>query len=171
MILLLLLLLLCGCREERRYAYEFLKMDVAEGELNIHVIGNYGPNYETDGKKLLDWGFPYNIQFIYLAPASSQATRLEITNIQLTGRETGVTKILEDIETDQPRIYGETKLLRVSAGPLTADAYTYQDYTLEARVTLYADSLSPQTIDISLDINKDYSQGSRSDWFDEQSSI
>ena len=60
--------------------------------------------------------------------------KLSVKDIRLIGEKTGTHHTLKDIQGDKVRVYGERKFIRISAGPLTADEYQYQNYILKAKV-------------------------------------
>lgn len=60
------MLALIGCREEHRYEYRPVELSLFDGKLKVIADGQYGPNYEQDGKKMLDYGYPYHIRFAYV---------------------------------------------------------------------------------------------------------
>ncbi len=166
-------MVLLGCsREVHRYDYKWVELNLLDGHFIINVIGHYGKNYEEKGKKKLDFGEPYNIIFDYVVKPNDALTKLVVKDIQLTGEKTGSKHMLTDIQGDgKVRVYGERKLIRISAGPLMAEGYEYQNYTLKATVIVYKTEADFEEQDISVLLETNYSKEWRSDWFDEIMSV
>ena len=162
---------LLGCREVHRYDYELVELSLLDGQFIVNVIGHYGKNYEEKGKKKLNFGTPYNIALDYVVKPNDALIRLVVKNIHLVGEKTGSKHILDDIQGDQVRVYGERKLIRIAAGPLTAEEYKYQNYTLKATVIIYKTETEFEKQDITVLLKTDYSKERRSDWFDEKTSV
>ena len=144
------------------------------GEFTVNLEGSYSENYEKDGKKLADWGFPYSLQFIYSVPKEQRLHKIIVKDIQFTGEETGRQYKLPDIENSRVRVpedyglSGDEKIIRASAGLLAADNYKYEAYTLEATVVIYEDADSFKEESVTLKIETNYRKEKRSDWFDEK---
>ena len=162
---------LLGCREVHRYDYKLAELSLLDDKFIINVIVHYGKNYEVKGKKQLDFGAPYNIVFDYVVKPNDALTKLVVKDIQLIGEKTGSKHLLTDIQGDKIRVYGERKLIRISAGPLTAEEYEYQNYTLKATVIVYKTEAEFEEQGISVLLKTDYSKERRSDWFDEKTSV
>ena len=162
---------LLGCREEHRYEYKSSEIDIFDGRLTVVAIGSYGENYEKDGKAMLDWGFPYSLQFTYVVPLDEPIIGLEIDDIRLIGGETGDEHVLPSLTNNDVRNYSQERLVRVSAGPLTSDEYKYQNYTLEASVIVEMVDGEFKRSEISILLETDYKKGKRSDWFDEKTGV
>lgn len=164
-------MVLSGCRQVNHYGFEFVKHSLLGGSLSILVNGRYGGEYEKDNKDHLDWAFPYYIQFTYSVAPDSVLNKMVIKDITLLGRETGKAHMLEDIGTEDFRIFEERALFRKSAGPLTADKYEYQDYILKATVVIYRTETDFEKQEIEVLLKTEYRKERRSDWFDEKMSI
>lgn len=122
----ILTMTLLGCREVHRYDYKLVEFGLLDGQFIVNVIGHYGKNYEEKGKKLLNFGAPYTIAFDYIVRPNDTLKKVVVKDIQLVGVKTDSKHTLVDVQSDKVRIYGERKLIRISAGPLTAEEYKYQ---------------------------------------------
>ena len=162
---------LFGCREVHHYGYEVIEMDLAVGDFGIDVVGMYGKEYNEKGKDLLDWGAPYSITFDYVVTPDDDLVKLVVKDIQLTGEKTGSQHILDDIQSDKVRVYSERKLIRISVGPLTAEEYEYQNYTLKATVIIYKTATEFEEEKIEVLLKTEYRKERRSDTFDEIMSV
>ncbi|NHN38975.1 hypothetical protein G8764_16825 [Pseudomaricurvus alcaniphilus] len=164
-----LLVSLFGCREVHHYGYKYYEQQMLGGVFSIDVVGRYGENYEEGERKFLDWGFPYNIHFGFRF-ADGEISRLEIINIQLIGVDDNKKYTLGDVGTNRVRDYSGKKLLRVAVGPLIKENYQYQDYLLKATIVFHGSS-GIEKLDLSVVLEKEFRTESRSDWFDESTSI
>ena len=165
------IVVLLGCRQVHHYGYAIVEMDLFGGNFGIDVVGQYGKESKKEGKDLLDWGAPYSIIFDYVISPNDTLVRIAIKDIQLTGKKTGFQHTLADIEGDKVRIYGERKLIRISAGPLTADEYEYQDYILKATIVIYRTETDFEEQEIEVLLKTEYRKERRSDWFDKLMSV
>ena len=170
-LLLILMLPLAGCRIVNYYAYKPIQEEILGGTLEVNVIGGYGENYEQSGIKRLDWGFPYFLQFSYVVPNEDGLSNLEINNIILVAENSGEKYSLSSVQSDDVRSYGRGNLIRVSAGPLTADEYSYQNYTLSAELLIHSSPGNMQSQEIIFHLETDFRTEKRSDQFDEVTSI
>jgi hypothetical protein len=162
---------LFGCRTVHHYGYEYVELDLFGGLLAINTIGDLGKNYEKEGKKLIDYSFPYYIQFTYVADSSGELSRVLLSDVELIGEKTKSRHVLGDFESDSVKVYGEKKQIRFSAGPLSSGEYEYQNYTLKATVTVYKGEEVFEKKEISVEIKTEYRTERRSDWFDEKMSV
>ncbi len=167
----LLLMSSISCREVQNYRYNYTEFELFEGILGVNLVGRYGENYEEDGKKLLDYGFPYNLQFTYAIPPDSELYAVTIQNIKLVSKETGASFNVLDVTSKKVRTYDTRKLVRISTGPLTSDQYNYEDYYLNADVLIYKNADHPQEESISVLLKTDYKKEIRNDWFDEKTGV
>ena len=165
------MLALIGCREEHRYEYRYIELGLSNGKLSINAEGRYGKNYEKDGKRQLDYSYPYHVRFTYVVTPKDALMKLSVNDIQLIGEKTGTHHTLKDIQGDKVRVYGERKFIRISAGPLTADEYEYQNYILKAKVVIYRTETDFEEQDIEVLLETEYRKERRSDWFDEKMSV
>lgn len=155
----------------QHYGYEYIELDLLDGKFAIHLNGFLSRDYEKDGKKLIDYSFPYSIQFTYYnIDSSTRLSKLVISDILLVGAKSKSQHLLSTIESNDTRVYGEKRQIRVSTERLTSDKYQYESYILKAKVTVYKNE---QVFDeeISVEIRTDYREEWRSDWFDEKMSI
>ena len=163
---------LFGCRTIHHYEYEYVELPVLYGELWIVVNGTYSKSYVKDGKKMTDHAFPYYIMFTLDVPNGHDLHKLIIKDIELVGEDTGRRFFLQDIEEDRIRFYKESKehvgkkYLRESAGPLTADQYEYENYTLRATVVVYRDETHYESEAISVRLVTKYWKEYTNDRFD-----
>jgi hypothetical protein len=162
---------LFGCREINHYGYTSPSQDILGGTLSVKVVGNFGEEYERNGQKKTDWGFPYNLQFSYVVPKGNSLRKLKLKDIEITGMESGNHYELAPVESDKVRVYGADKLIRVSVGPLTEDRFKYEDYRLEMTVIVFGAESEASRESLSLVLKTDYRTEKRSDWFDEKTSI
>ncbi len=162
---------LFGCRQVHHYGYEIIEMDLIGGDFGIDVVGRYGKEYKEKGKDFLDWGAPYSITFDYVVTPSDDLAKLVVKDIQLVGEKTSSRHKLADIQGDKVRVYGKRKLIRISAGPLTAEEYEYQNYTLKATVIIYKTTMKFEEKKIEVLLKTEYRKERRSDWFDEKMSV
>ena len=167
----LLLMSSISCREVNNYSYKYTEIVLFDGILGINLTGKYGENYEDDDKKLLDYGFPYNLQFTYVVSPESELYAIAIQNIQLVGKEKGVPSSIEGVTSKKVRTYDTRKLVRISAGPLTSDQYNYEDYYLKANVLIYKNKDHFQEKKITVLLKTDYKKEIRNDWFDEKMGV
>ena len=169
----ILILSLCGCRTIHHYEYEGINLPILGGELIIIVNGRYGESYVRDGRKMMDHTFPYWIQLTFRVSPNEKLHKLIIKDIELVGEKTGRRVRLPDIQTDQVRFYEQTKInpavkqARESAGPLTADGYEYENYTLRATVIVYRDDTRHESEAISVRLVTKYWKEHTNDSFDE----
>ena len=169
----ILIFLLCGCRTIHHYEYELVELPLLNGELWIVVNGRYGESYVKDGRKMTDHTFPYWIMFTFDVSPGHKLHKLVVKDIELVGEESGRHVRLPDIQTDQVRFYEQTKInlaikqARESAGPLTADGYEYENYTLRATVIVYRDDTLYESEAISVRLVTKYWKEYTNDSFDE----
>lgn len=169
----ILILSLCGCRTIHHYEYELVELPLLEGELWIVVNGRYGESYVQDGRKMMDHTFPYYFMFTFDIPREHKLHKLIIKDIELVGEKTGRRIRLRDIQSEQVRYYTQSKehigmkYLRESAGPLTADGYEYENYTLQATVIVYRDDTRYESEAISARLVTKYWKEYTNDSFDE----
>jgi len=162
---------LLGCREVHIYEYKYVELDLFDGALAINTEGEYGHNYEKDGKKLANYSFPYYIQFTYVVTVSDDLSKIIIKDAELFGEKTKTRHMLEGIESEKVKDYGEKRQIRISLGPLTAEEYKYQNYRGKATIIIYktATEFEEKTIEVLLET--DYKKERRSDKFDEIMSV
>ena len=161
----MLIMSLLGCRTIHHYEYELVELPILNGELWIVVNGRYGESYEKKGRKMIDHTFPYWIQFTFEVPPGQKLHELIIKDIELVGEDTGRHVRLPDIQTDQVRLY-TMKQARQSAGPVTADGYEYENYTLRATVIVYRDETRHESETISVRLVTKYWKEYTNDSFD-----
>lgn len=164
------LMLLMGCREVHYYEFRPIKLDVLSGRIEISLAGQFGENFEEDGKKRLNWGAPYFLQFTYVVPKDDGLDSLVIRDIQLVGEESGTSHILPDIQSNNARTYDRGKLIRVSAGPLSSDEFSYQNYILSAVIVADANGEEVEEM-ISTRLETNFRTERRSDRFDQETGI
>lgn len=168
----ILIISLCGCRTIHHYEYELVELPLLDGELWIVVHGGYGESYEKNGRKMTDYTFPYYISFTFEVPPEHKLHELIIKDIELVGEDTGRRVRLPDIQTDRVIFYEQTKInpavkqARESAGPLTADGYEYENYTLRATVIVYRDETRYESEAISVRLVTKYWKEHTNDSFD-----
>lgn len=162
---------LFGCRQINHYGYAIVEIDLFGGNFGIDVVGRYGKEYKKEGKDSLDWGSPYDVIFDYVITPGGDLVKLSVKDIRLIGEKTGTYHTLKDIQGDKVRVYGERKFIRISAGPLTADEYEYQNYILKAKVVIYRTETDFEEQDIEVLLETEYRKERRSDWFDEKMSV
>lgn len=168
----ILIISLCGCRTVHHYEYEIVELPLLDGELWIVVNGRYGESYVKDEKKMTDHTFPYYLMFTMDVPREHKLYKLIIKDIELVGEDTGRRVRLPDIQSEQVRYYTQNnehagmKYLRESAGPLTADGYEYESYTLRATVIVYRDETHYESEVISVRLVTKYWKEYTNDSFD-----
>ena len=162
---------LLSCRVVHLYEYKYVELDLFDGILAVNTEGEYGKNYEKDGKQLAGYSFPYYIQFTYIVTVSDELLKIMIKDAEVFGEKTKTRHVLEDVQSEKIKDYGEKRQVRVSLGPLTREEYEYQNYRLKATVIIYktATEFEEKTIDVLLET--DYSRERRSDKFDEIMSV
>ena len=165
------MLTLIGCREEHRYEYRPVELSLFGGKLEIIADGQYGANYEQDGKKKLDYGYPYHIRFAYVVSSEQNLKFFSIKNLQLIGQRSNSEHSLGNKEDGRVRNINDEKFIMFSAGPLTADEYEYQNYILKAKVVIYRTETDFEEQDIEVLLETEYRKERRSDWFDEKMSV
>ena len=163
----ILIMGLLGCRDVHLFKYKYLEMDLFDGMLAVNPIGFYGKNYEKGGKKLAAYSFPYSIQFTYITTVSDGFSKIVIKDVELFGEKTKTRHMLEGIESEQVKDYGDKRQVRVSLGPLTKEEYEYQNYQLKATIIFYKTATEFEQKNIDIFLETDYSKERRSDKFDE----
>jgi len=162
---------LFGCREIHHYGYKYVELDLFGGKLAVNTVGDFGKNYEKNGKKLADYKFPYHIQFTYILTSSDDLSKIIIQNAELIGEKTNTRHTLEAVQSEKSKVYGEKKQIRVSVGPLTADKYEYQNYTLKATVIIYKTATEFEEKELEVLLKTEYRKERRSDSFDKIMSV
>lgn len=168
----ILIMSLCGCRTIHHYEYEHIEFPFMDGKLVMVVNGRYGESYVKDGRKMTDHTFPYWIQFTYRVLPGDKLHKLIIKDIELVGEDSGRRIRLEDIQTDEVRVYEQTKInpaikqARESAGPLAADGYGYENYTLRATIIIYRDETHYESEEITIQLVTKYWKEYTNDSFD-----
>lgn len=157
---------LFGCRTLQHYGYEHVSIDLFEGELSIDAVGFLGDSYEKDGKKLIDYSFPYHILFSYVESRNSDLAKIILRDIELVGESSNEIYYLGDIESDDVRTYEETTQISFGVGPLSSAEYEYESYTLNATVIIYRSGEVYKEEGFSVVLKTEYRNERRSDWFD-----
>jgi len=173
--LTLLLLVLFGCREVNIYQYKSVTLNVLGGELLIQVTGTYGEDYTKDGKRFLDYGFPYYLNISFETPIVNKLSVLQIKNIEILGEESGNKFTLPN--TECKKVKGPTKsnpdttwCIAIVSG-ITSDEHVYENYQLTAKIIVIDKHDNAKEKLISILLETDFSKGRRSDKFDESMSI
>ena len=169
----LALTVMLGCRECNLYKYKPVEFDIFGGNMVVAVEGAYGQNYSDGGKKYVDFGHPYTLQFMLSIPYEKEVSGLKIVNIEIIGdKSKKITKLpeLQSNKVNDPRARtdpnAEARTIIASLGGLTANNFSYETYHLSADVILTKkdDSDSKEAISITLEAIK--SKERRSDWLD-----
>lgn len=158
----MLIMSLWGCAVIHHYEFEGIEFPVLGGEFVLIVNGRYGEPYVKDGTKMVDRTFPYYLQFTFRTRVEYKLHQLVIKDIELVGEDSGRRIRLEDIQTDEVRVYEQTnnepaiKQARETAGPLTADGYGYENYTLRATIIIYRDETHYESEELTVQLVTKY---------------
>ena len=158
----MLIVSLWGCAVIHHYEYEGVEFPVLGGEFVLIVNPRYGEPYEKNGTTMLDSTFPYYLQFTYRVPHYHKLYRLAIKEIELVGNDSGRRIRLEDIQTDEVRIYERNnnepaiRQAREIAGPITAESYGYENYTLRATIIIYRDKTHYESEELTVQLITKY---------------
>lgn len=163
---------LWGCREARIFDYQPVSLEFNGSTLLVYAEGSYGRNSESEeGKKLIDWTFPYYITFTYSALEDLGITSLAVENIKLYGEESGVSYTLEGVSTSRLRADGDKLILRVIVGPLPSGYVDYEDLRLTADVSVEHGDGSNVYESLELVLRTSFRTESNWIWFDKQTSV
>ncbi|MCP5144812.1 MAG: hypothetical protein H6978_08315 [Gammaproteobacteria bacterium] len=175
---LLVALVMFGCREYNLYRYEPVTLDILGGSLVVAAEGSYGQNYSYDGKEYADFSNPYTLLFMLSMPYEHDIAGLRITNIDLTGDESGKTISLEDTQSDRvndPRKRtdpkAEARTVIAAVGGLTSEKFSYESYVLTATVVVLGKDGTEKKEEISVLLKTSFTKQKRSDWFDKYMSV
>ena len=166
-----------GCREYHLYKYDPVSLKLLDGELTVNLEGTYGENYTNNVVKLADFGAPYTLQFMLSMPYEHELYKLMITNVVLTGEESGRVSSLENTESvrvKDPRIRNpdaQARTIIASIGNLGPERFKYENYVLSANVAVYSNSSSFKEKTITAFLKKNYQKDNRSDWLDKNIGI
>lgn len=168
-----ILIFLGGCRQYNLHEYKPVQVDILSGTLFVHLEGMYGKNYNKEGKRQADFGFPYSLMFTFSMPYTHEFSRFAVQKITLTGEESKVELIFPDVNNAKikdPRSRdnsnADARRSIVSFRALLEDVHDYEDYRVRANIVVCyeKDRCNEQEIDVGL--KTDFKIERRSDWLD-----
>ena len=160
---------LLGCRSVEHYLYNSVEVPLFEGKLKIAVKAR-PKDYE--GENLTRYEAPYSLEFSFVTMLDQSLNRLQITDVLLTGKESGADVALlgrEKLYTDDSKFYKDldTKSIYVLVGyEGEMRDWPYEPYNLSFLVRVYRDSSNYDEKVIEVSLEPDFRKSRRSDWFD-----
>lgn len=167
-----------GCREYRMYKYKTSESDLSVGRLFVSLDGSYGENQQVSGKEIAEYSFPYSLRFIVSIPYGKPFEGLLVKDVELVGEKTlrhyrlgekKAAKINDPRARTDPKAKARTAI--VSFGPLLADEYEYENFTLNATIITTGENGEVIEESISILLKTDFKKEKRSDWFDGEMSV
>lgn len=166
-----------GCRELNLYKFKSAFCSYENFEITVQLEGTFGKEYEFEGKKKVDWGFPYSLLFSF-ETLLSDVDSIEVIDVSIIGLESQKHHVLPDSKTNRinnlstdttAKKSGSTAI--ISLGEIDATNYKYEDYEVSAVVLFRQRNKILFEKKLKVILKKDFKQTHRSDWFDKEMSV